>query len=93
MDERSSVFPLLMNIRPAGGIIPGRKEHGMWRVDGFATKDEAKRFSREHGGIVLYEEYTPKRHLPTARCKDWLIATRATGIDTKKYPFVVERRI
>ena len=65
----------------------------MWRVDGFKTKAEAQKFRDEHGGLVLFEEYTPKRHLPTARCKDWQIATRATGIDVKKYPFVVERRI
>lgn len=65
----------------------------MWRVDGFKTKEEAKQFCKKNGGIVLWEEYTPKRHAPTARCKDWQIATRATGIDTKKYPFVVERRI
>ena len=69
----------------AGGI--------MWRVDGFKTKAEADEFKKQNGGIVLWEEYTPKLHKPTSRCKDWLIATQATGIDREKYPFVVERRI
>lgn len=65
----------------------------MWYAQGFKTKEEAQKYRDEHGGIVLWEEYTPKLHKPTARCKDWLIATRATGIDVEKYPFVVERRI
>jgi hypothetical protein len=65
----------------------------MWRVDGFKTKEEAQKFRDENGGLVLWEEYTPKRHLPTSRCKDWKIATQATGIDRGKYPFIVERRI
>ena len=65
----------------------------MWRVDGFKTKDEAVAFKKKNGGIVLWEEYTPKLHKRTDRCRDYLIATQATGIDRAKYPYVVERRI
>lgn len=65
----------------------------MWYVQGFKTKEEAQEFRKKRGGLVLWEEYTPKLHKPTTRCKDWIIATRATGIDTKEFPFVVEYRI
>lgn len=65
----------------------------MWRVDGFATKEEAKRFAKEHGGYVCWEQRTPKRKQLTEMGKEYIIAAQATGIDTKKYPYFVERRV
>ena len=65
----------------------------MYQVNGFKTKEEAKAFQREYGGIVLWAEYTPKRHKLTRIGYEYDIAMKATGIDRKKYPFIVERRI
>ena len=65
----------------------------MWRVDGFKTKEEAKAFAKENGGMVLWYKLTPKQGRETAMAKDYRIATQATGIDREKYPYVVERLI
>lgn len=65
----------------------------MWRVDGFATMEEAKRFKKENGGYICWEQRTPKRKQLTEIGKEYMIAAKATGIDTKKYPFFVERKV
>lgn len=65
----------------------------MWRIDGFKTKKEAQDFQRKHGGLVCWEERTPKRKELTALGSEYMIGTQATGIDREKYPFAVTRRV
>lgn len=65
----------------------------MWRVDGFKTKEEAKEFRKKNGGIVLFEERTPKRKQLTWVGKEYQIAMQATGLSKEVNPFIVERRV
>lgn len=65
----------------------------MWRVDGFKTKEEANAFRKEHGGIVLWDERTPKRKQLTSVGKEYQIAMQATGLSREVNPYIVERRV
>lgn len=65
----------------------------MWRCNYFKTLDEAKKFQKEHGGYVCYEQRTPKRKQLTALGKEWQIAVRACGFDPEKAKYIVEKRI
>ena len=65
----------------------------MWRVDGFKTKEEAKKFSKENGGIVLWDDRTQKRKQLTWIGKEYQIAMQATGLSRELNPYIVERRV
>lgn len=65
----------------------------MYQVNGFKTKQEAKDFKKENGGIILYHMVSIKTGKPTQIAREYDIAIAATGIDPKKYPYIVERRI
>jgi len=64
----------------------------MWMVQGFKTYDEAKAFRKKHGGLICWEERTPKRKSLTQRGKEYLMAAGCVGLDTGKYPYLVEYR-
>ncbi|MBR1589537.1 MAG: hypothetical protein IJ657_00435 [Acidaminococcaceae bacterium] len=65
----------------------------MWQVQGFKTKEQAKKFEKEHGGYLCWEERTPKTKKLTRKGKEYLLAANAIGLDTTKYPYLVEWRI
>ena len=65
----------------------------MWQVQGFKTEAEARAFRNEHGGYLCWEERTPKRKALTRRGKEYMLAAGAVGLDTTKYPYLVEWRI
>ena len=65
----------------------------MWQVQGFKTYDDAKAFQKEHGGMLCWEERTPKRKSLTRRGKEYLLAVGCVGLDKEKYPYLVEWRI
>ncbi len=62
-------------------------------VQGFKTYDEAKAFQKERGGMICWEERTPKRKALTRRGKEYRLAAGWVGLDTEKYPYLVEYRI
>ena len=65
----------------------------MWQVQGFKTKEEAAAFRKEHGGLLCWEERTPKRKQLTRLGKEYMLAAGAVGLDKTKYPYLVEWRI
>lgn len=64
----------------------------MYSVKGFKTRQEAEQEKRKNGGVVLWDKLTPTGRVSNI-AHEYRIATRATGIDPEKYPYVVERRI
>lgn len=62
----------------------------MTNFQGFKTKEEAQRFSRKHGGMVCWEERTPKRGKLTARGEYYMISVVYGGLDKSKYPYCVQ---
>lgn len=81
-----------MTDRPPAGIVRGQKGKVMFYVKGFKTRQEAEQEKRENGGIVLWDKPTPTGRVSNTG-REYRLATRATGIDPEKYPYVVERRI
>lgn len=65
----------------------------MWYVKGFMSKADAKAYQKEHGGEVLWDEWSSKRATHTQRGKDYLIATRAAGLDPVFNRYIVQRRV
>lgn len=65
----------------------------MWYMQGIKTKEEAVEYQKKNGGLVCWEERTPKRKQLTSRGEEYMIGARAIGLDTEKYPFAVVRRI
>lgn len=65
----------------------------MWQVEGFESMEKAKKFQKEHGGYLCWEERTPKRKKLTARGRDYMLATQAIGLNREKFPYVVQWRI
>jgi len=63
---------------------------GMTGFKGFKTKAEAEKFRKEHGGIICWEERTPKRKQLTERGKDYMMAVTYGGLDRIKYPYCVQ---
>ena len=62
----------------------------MTKFQGFATKEEARAFSRKHGGIVCWEERTPKTQKLTERGIDYMMAVQYGGLDRERYPYCVQ---
>lgn len=65
----------------------------MWQVHGFRTKEEAKQYQNEHGGMICWEERTPKTRKLTRIGKDYVCAAQAVNLDTEKYPYMVQTRM
>ena len=61
----------------------------MTRFQGFETKEEARKFQREHGGLLTYEKRT-KTGKPTGVGLDYYYAVEYGGLDSKKYPYAVQ---
>ena len=61
----------------------------MTRFQGFKTKQEAEQFSRSHGGILCFEERTPKRGKLTNRGREYMDAVIFGGLDKDTYPYCV----
>ena len=62
----------------------------MTQFKGFKTKEEAKAFQKQHGGVICWEERTPKRKELTARGIDYFCAVHLGGLDAKEYPYCVQ---
>ena len=66
----------------------------MWEFQGFATKDEAKKYQKENGGCLYWEERTPNRKTLTAKGKDYMLLTCEMWCGYReKYPYIVAWRI
>lgn len=65
----------------------------MTQFQGFKTKEEAKKFQKEHGGSLCWEERTPKKQQLTARGIDYMYAVNLGGLDKDKYPYCVQWQI
>ena len=65
----------------------------MWEVRGFKAKKAAQKYRDANGGLVCWEERTPKRKLLTSRGKEYMIATSAINLDRDVYKFIVTKRI
>ncbi len=57
---------------------------------GFKTEAEAKKFQREHGGILTKAFTSSGRKSSTYR--DYMFAVKLGGLDADKYPFCVQWR-
>lgn len=65
----------------------------MTQFRGFKTKEEAKKFQKEHGGHLCWEERTPKRKQLTERGRNYMYAVNLGGLDSKTYPYCVQWNI
>ena len=65
----------------------------MWQVQGFETKKEALAFRKKVGGMVCWEQRSPKRKKLTSIGKEYMLAAGAVGLDTSKYPYLVQWRV
>ena len=91
---RSITITISEQTSRAGAANPRQKgEKYMWCMKGFRTKKEAEAYQKKYGGLICWEERTPKLKLLTSRGKEYLLGARAIGLDTKEYPFAVKRRI
>ena len=61
----------------------------MVQFKGFKTKEDAKRFMKEHGGMLTTRELTPSGRKPSSY-KDYMFAVNLGGLDQKKYPYCVQ---
>lgn len=62
----------------------------MTQFQGFATKEEAKKFQRKNGGMLTFEERTPKTQKLTGRGRDYMFAVNLGGLDKEKYQYCVQ---
>lgn len=65
----------------------------MTQFQGFKTKEQAKKFVKEHGGYLTWEERTPKRKKLTERGREYMMAVHLGGLDSSKYPYCVQWNI
>lgn len=65
----------------------------MTQFQGFKTKEQAKKFVKEHGGYLTWEERTPKRKQLTERGREYMMAVHLGGLDSNKYPYCVQWNI
>ena len=66
----------------------------MWQFQGFPTKEEAKKYQKENGGCLYWEERTPKRKTLTSKGKNYMLLTCEMWIGYReKYPYIVAWRI
>ena len=65
----------------------------MTQFKGFATLEEAKKFQKEHGGLLCYDKRTPKTNKPTGVGVDYGYAVHLGGLDAEKYPYCVQWNI
>lgn len=61
----------------------------MTQFQGFETKEEAKKFVKEHGGLLTTRVLTPKGRKP-ATYKDYMLAVAFGGLNSEKYPYCVQ---
>jgi hypothetical protein len=57
----------------------------MTQFKGFETEEEAKKFSKVHGGVVCGKESKQKY-----KREDWNLAVVCGGLDAEKYPWCVQ---
>ena len=65
----------------------------MWYAKGFETKEEAKKYQKEKGGAIYWEERTPKTKKLTYRGKEYVSIAGMVNLDTAQYPYMVTLRI
>lgn len=64
----------------------------MVQFKGFKTMEEAREFSRKNGGMICWEERTPKRKQLTERGNDYMLAVYLGGLDKEQFPYCVQWR-
>ena len=57
---------------------------------GFATLEEAKKFSKSHGGIITYDKRNKRTGEPTGVGYYYYCAVVLGGLDKNKYPYCVQ---
>ena len=62
----------------------------MVQFQGFATREEAEKFKKEHGGLLCWDKRTPKTNKPTGVGVDYGYAVHLGGLDPRKYPYCVQ---
>ena len=65
----------------------------MWYAKGFETKEEAKKYQKENGGAIYWEQRTPKTKKLTYTGKQYMLIAGIVNLDTEKYPYMVTHRI
>ena len=61
----------------------------MTHFQGFKTKEEAKNFVKEHGGLLTTRVLTPSGRKPTTS-NDYYLAVHLGGLNEKEYPYCVQ---
>lgn len=77
-------------IRRAGAANPRQKGDSTTNFQGFATREEAVAFQRQHGGMLCWEERTTKRQQLTQRGRDYMFAVTCGGLNRARYPYCVQ---
>lgn len=62
----------------------------MTQFQGFKTKEEAKKFQRENGGLLCWDKRTPKTNKPTGCGIDYGYAVHLGGLNPELYPYCVQ---
>lgn len=63
----------------------------MVQFQGFKTKEEAKKFQKEHGGMLTYARTESGRKSSTYT--DYMFAVKLGGLNEEKYPYCVQWNI
>lgn len=61
----------------------------MVRFQGFETKEDAKKYVKEHGGLLTTRVLTPSGRKPSTY-KDYYLAVWFGGLNEAKYPYCVQ---
>lgn len=61
----------------------------MVHFKGFETKEEAKKFIKENGGLLTTRVLTPSGKKPMSY-RDYQDAVTYGGLDSEKYPYCVQ---
>ena len=61
----------------------------MTKFQGFKTKEEAKAFQREHGGLLCWDKRSPRTGKPIAEGIEYDTIVHAGGLDPNKWPYAL----
>lgn len=63
----------------------------MTKFQGFATKEEAKKYQKTHGGYLTYA-YT-KSGRKSSSYQEYMFAVKLGGLNEEKYPYCLQWNI
>lgn len=67
-----------------------RKGKMMTQFKGFATREEAIAYRKEHGGYLCYDRRSKKTGRPIGVGIDYAFAVNLGGLDSDKYPYCLQ---